>query len=151
MISLDQPLGVANPTSHFAQTVRQRISAIPERVGQPERDLTGFSVARILTTFQFKRLEYFPEGLSDPAFDMLIDLFLHDSLNWRVGSSQGSGLHLPKGQALVPGIDELLEAGFVALIPADDLQAGQLMTLSRSGRARLNIFFDYMAEYISAM
>jgi hypothetical protein len=155
MTSLEQATNLANAAPLFVQTLRQRFAAIPERIDQAERELTGFSVARIFTTFQVKRSEYFPGGVSDTAFDMLVDLFLYDCLNWRVGSSQEGGMRLAEGQARAAGIDELLEAGFVILTPGDmatsGAKSGQLIALSTSGRARLNIFFDYMAEYISAM
>jgi hypothetical protein len=155
MTSLEQATNLANAAPLFVQTLRQRFAAIPERIDQAERELTGFSVARIFTTFQIKRSEYFPGGVSDAAFDMLVDLFLYDCLNWRVGSSQEGGMRLAEGQARAAGIDELLEAGFVTLTSEDatksNAKLGQFIALSTSGRARLNIFFDYMAEYISAM
>lgn len=142
----------AGAPPRFSQQVRQRISAIPERIAQPERALTGFSIARIYTTFQLKRGEYFPEGLSDAAFDMLMDLFLYDSLNRRVGSSSEGGLRIEHGQGWPAGVCELVETGFVALTPGEGSDGtGSVLNLSRSGRARLNIFFDYMANYISAI
>jgi hypothetical protein len=149
----------APPATPFTRKVRQRISAIPERVAEGdaggERSLDGFSIARIYTTFQFKRDEYFPDGLSDAAFEILIDLFLVEWLNRRVGSARASGMRLAGMGDLPPGVTDLVALGLVRVAPAEaDAAPGEppaTLSLSRAGRARLNVFFDYMASYIAAI
>jgi hypothetical protein len=147
----------SSPSSPFTRKVRQRISAIPERLVDqdtgPERSFDGFSVARIYTTFQFKRDEFFPDGLSDAAFEILIDLFLVEWLNRRVGSEQSVGMRIASPTELPAGATDLIAQGFATVTPADPTapEPAATLNLSRAGRARLNVFFDYMANYISAI
>jgi hypothetical protein len=145
------------PAGPFSHKVRLRISAIPERMSEAEtsadRSLDGFSIARIYTTFQLKRGEYFPDGLSNAAFEILIDLFLFEWLNRRVGSAKAAGIRLASRDDMPPGAADLIAQGFASVTPADRDRPDAVPTLhlSRAGRARLNVFFDYMANYISAI
>lgn len=145
-------------TRQFSRKVRQRISGIPERLTPKEeaeaRRLNGFSIARIYTTFQLKRDEYFPPELGEAAFDILIDLFLYEWLNRRVGSAQGGGMRLASDGAGPPaGVTALVDAGLAIVTQSGGPteEPVRVINLSRSGRARLNVFFDYMANYISAV
>jgi hypothetical protein len=159
MNSPDRSAGTAGglPAGPFRHKLRQRISGIPERMIAPqdgaERSLDGFSIARIYTTFQLKRDEYFPDGLSDAAFEILIDLFLFEWLNRRVGSAQAAGIRIADPDDPPAGSNDLIAQGLAQINPADpdrpDTQP--TLNLSRAGRARLNVFFDYMASYISAI
>ena len=160
MTSHDKGLGASSgqgPALHFLDTIRQQIAKIPQ-FGNGEDaaifnrpDLDYFSAARIYITFKVKLAEHFPERIPSETFDFLVDLMVHEWLSRRVGAERPAEFGVPRSAALTPRIQHALALGFVHLEADPDDEDLRLITLTRSARARLNVFFDYMASYISVL
>jgi hypothetical protein len=130
-------------------SIRDSIHAAGMEAAKRESDC--FSMARIYATFQLKRDAYFPPELGGPAFDMLVDVYLCDWLNRRARAQQASGLRLDSTHGLPPGALPLVEAGLAVITWAETPEKGATLNLTRAGRARLNLYFEHMASYISAI
>jgi hypothetical protein len=141
----------------FLEAIRQQVARHPQ--GNPEDDgrvfgrgeMDYFSAARIFVTFKVKLAEHFPEGIPSETFDFLVDLMVHEWLSRRVGSERPGEFGVPRSAALTPRIQHALRLGFITMVPDPDSGTQGIITLTRSGRARLNVFFDYMASYISVL
>ncbi len=141
----------------FLDTIRAQIAKLPQ-FGTSEdgaylhrHDLDYFSAARIYITFKVKLAEHFPEPIPSDTFDFLVDLMVHEWLSRRVGSIHPAELGVPRPLALAPRIQHALTLGLVEVEPDPDRDDMQIVTLTRSARARLNVFFDYMASYVSIL
>ena len=140
-----------------SRNARRRAATGPGRSGNREtieespRRLDGFAVARICSAFQLQRADHFPAGMDEPAFAMLVDLFLSEWLGQRAGAVQCCGMHLDGAAQASSGIYKLADAGLVAVTPPDEPAGAATITLSEAGRARLNSYFDRMASYIAAI
>jgi hypothetical protein len=137
--------------------IRQQISRIPQN-GEAEdgiafhrTDIDYFSAARIFVTFKVKLAEHFPEGVPSDTFDFLVDLLVHEWLSRRVGADRAGELGMARAAALSPRIQHAAALGFITIEPDPDSTDMRIVALTRSGRARLNVFFDYMASYISVL
>ncbi|WP_041392076.1 hypothetical protein [Sphingobium sp. SYK-6] len=144
-----------NASLPFLESIRQQVAQIPAgshtEDGLLRTGIDFFSAARIFVTFKVKLAEHFPEAMPDETFDFLVDLMVHEWLSRRIGAQRPAELGLSRSASLSPRIQHALALGLIALEmdpAADDLR---IVTLTRSARARLNVFFDYMASYISAL
>ena len=141
----------------FLDSIRQQIAKIPQSGrGEegPIRNLPGidyFSAARIYITFKVKLAEHFPEQIPSETFDFLVDLTIHEWMNRRVGSQHPADYGVPCAAALSPRIQHALTLGFITVDPDPDDDDLRIVALTRGARARLNVFFDYMASYISVL
>jgi hypothetical protein len=159
MTSRDTKLGDSaqqGPAAPFLDTIRQQIAKIPhmgfERRTEFDRsDLDYFSAARIYITFKVKLAEHFPERIPSETFDFLVDIMVHEWLSRRVGADRPAEFGMSRSAVLTPRIQHARTLGFVAIEPDPDNEELCLITLTRSARARLNVFFDYMASYISVL
>ena len=113
--------------------------------------LDGFSVARIYATFHLRRGDYFPAGLDDRAFEMLVDLYLYDWLNRRVDDPEPAGIRLDGPADQDPGVEALIGCGLASVTRSAGPEASATLSLSRNGRARLDDYFEHMAGYIAAI
>ena len=125
--------------------------AIRETGEEMARKLDGFAVARICSAFQLKRSAHFPAEMDDAAFSILVDLFLYEWLNQRAGASPDCGMRIEGAAQAARDFHPLVETGLVAVTPCDRQGSAAIITLSRAGRARLDSYFDTMANYISAV
>lgn len=126
---------------------------MPERAGphlpREARPINGFSVARIYSNFQLARAEHFPEGLSEAAFELLVDLYQYDWLNRWAGAPQDTGMALA-GTDVSGGAVELVEANLIVMEqPLPDAGAAPTIRLTPSARIRVSTYLDTMASYIS--
>lgn len=141
----------------FLDAIRAQIAKIPQFGTNGEgdflnrHDIDYFSAARIYITFKVKLAEHFPEPIPSETFDFLVDLMVHEWLSRRVGSIHPAELGVPRPLALAPRIQHALTLGLVMVEPDPDRDDMQIVTLTRSARARLNVFFDYMASYVSVL
>lgn len=144
-------------TLPFLESIRQQIARIPQGNFAEDGpifthgDVDYFSAARIYVTFKVKLAEHFPEEIPSATFDFLVDLMVHEWLSRRVGAERPAEFGLPRAAALSPRIQHALTMGFITLTPDPDSDRLTIVTLTRSARARLNVFFDYMASYISVL
>ncbi len=123
----------------------------PPQAGAARPALDRFSVARIYAAFQLRRGDHFPAEVDQPAFDMLVDLFLYDWLNRRVGVRHASGMRLESAGELPPSVLALVEAGLAVATRSAAPDEAVTISLSRAGQAHLDSFFDHMASYIMAI
>ncbi len=160
MTSHDKSLGASTgqgPALPFLDSIRQQIAKIPQLgVGEDAAiftrpDLDYFSAARIYITFKVKLAEHFPERIPSETFDFLVDLIVHEWLSRRVGAERPAEFGVPRSAILTPRIQHALALGFIHLEADPGDEDLRLVTLTRSARARLNVFFDYMASYISVL
>ncbi len=156
MTSRDTTSGSGRPLP-FLDAIRQQIAKIPQ-LGYTEDgvvfsrgDLDYFSAARIYITFKVKLAEHFPENIPSETFDFLVDLIVHEWLSRRVGSNRPAELGVPRAVSCAPRIQHALLLDLVTVEPDPDSDDVQIVTLTRAARARLNVFFDYMASYISVL
>jgi len=139
------------------QSIRQRIAQLPERInaareapgGRPLLD--GFSAMRIYTTFRIALAEHFPEDLGDQGFDLLVDILIYEWLGRRIGTQPNAPFGIGRQAADTPRIKAVRDAGLILLEPDPDQENILTVRLTSGARARLNLFFDYMARYISAL
>jgi len=141
----------------FLDSLRQQVARMPH-VGQGEDafalqrgEIDYFSAARIFVTFKVKLAEHFPEGIPSETFDFLVDLIIHEWLSRRVGAERPADLGVSRAAALSPRIRHAQTLGFILVEPDPDKEDQRIISLTRSARARLNVFFDYMASYISVL
>ncbi|MBN8831121.1 MAG: hypothetical protein J0G94_10990 [Sphingomonadales bacterium] len=140
----------------FVDSIRQQIAKIPHMGFESgaafnRPDLDYFSAARIYITFRVKLAEHFPERIPSETFDFLLDIMVHEWLSRRVGADHPAEFGVSRSAALSPRIRHALTLGFIAIEPDPDNEELCLITLTRSARARLNAFFDYMASYIAVL
>lgn len=148
----------AAPALPFLESIRQQIAKIPH-MGYGEdgpiydhgNGIDYFSAARIYVTFKVKLAEHFPERIPSDTFDFLVDLMVHEWLSRRVGAGRPADFGVPRSATLTPRIQHALALGFITLESDPDDESLRIITLTRSARARLNVFFDYMASYISVL
>ncbi|MBN8820014.1 MAG: hypothetical protein J0I80_14975 [Sphingomonas sp.] len=160
MTSRDERVGQAaaqTPPLPFLESIRRQIARIPhggygEDAGVfPPGNLDHFSAARIFVTFKVKLAEHFPEGIPADTFDFLVDLMIHEWLSRRVGSERPAEFGVHRAASLTPRIQQALTLDLVHIEPDPDNEDQRIISLTRSARARLNVFFDYMASYISVL
>ncbi|MBT2187564.1 hypothetical protein [Sphingobium nicotianae] len=160
MTSRDTKLGsitAQGPTLPFLDSIRQQIAKIPQFSHGEDGavfnrpDLDYFSAARIYITFKVKLAEHFPERIPSETFDFLVDLMVHEWLSRRVGAERPAEFGVPRSAVLTPRIQHAIALGFIHLEADLHDEDMRLITLTRSARARLNVFFDYMASYISVL
>jgi hypothetical protein len=156
MTSRDTNAGSGKPLP-FLDAIRQQMAKIPhtghteEGAAFSRSDLDYFSAARIYVTFKVKLAEHFPESIPSETFDFLVDLIVHEWLSRRVGSHRPAELGVPRAASRTPRIQQAVSLGLITVEPDPDSDDLQIVTLTRSARARLNVFFDYMASYISVL
>lgn len=156
MPSRDFDLSEGHPLP-FLDSIRQQIARIPHS-GQGDAgpifnrgDFDHFTAARIYVTFKVKLAEHFPENIPAETFDFLVDLMIHEWLSRRVGSDRPAEFGVPQATSLSPRIQHALRLGLITLEPDADSGEACVVSLTRSARARLNVFFDYMASYVSVI
>ncbi len=141
----------------FLASIRQQIARLPQ-TGQGEEgplftrgDVDFFSAARIYVTFKVKLAEHFPEPIPAETFDFLVDLMIHEWLSRRVGADRPTEFAVPRSAVLSPRLQTAVANGFIHIDADADSGDTCVVTLTRNTRARLNVFFDYMASYISVL
>lgn len=152
--NLHKVTGSATP---FLDSIRQQIAKIPhaghgeEMLSLHRGEIDYFSAARIYVTFKVKLAEHFPENIPSETFDFLVDLMIHEWLSRRVGSEHPAEFGVARSAALSPRIQHARTLGFITIEPDPDREELCIICLTRSARARLNVFFDYMASYITVL
>lgn len=134
-------------------TVQGPRRALAERqtpsTGRSGATLNSFSVARLYSTFQLKQAEIFPEALGEGAFEILVDLFQYEWLNRRIDTPMEGGMRFTDGAGLPTGIAGLAAAHLITVTQGEGADTAPIIRLSPLGRARLTLFFDSIADYIS--
>ena len=148
--------GGADTSLPFLESIRRQIAKIPLTghtggAAWSRSDIDYFSAARIYITFKVKLAEHFPEQIPSDTFDFLVDLMIHEWMNRRVGSGRPADYGVSRSAALSPRIQHAQTLGFIAIDTDPDDADLRILSLTRSARARLNVFFDYMASYISVL
>ncbi|MGF7168412.1 hypothetical protein FHS91_000067 [Sphingobium xanthum] len=158
MTSRDTRLGdKTDPPIPFLDSIRAQIARIPH-AGHEDNPLAFsrgeidyFSAARIFVTFKVKLAEHFPEPIPSETFDFLVDLMIHEWLSRRMGTERPADFGVSRSASLSPRIQHARTLGFVTIEPDAENEDLRTIALTRSARARLNVFFDYMASYITVL
>lgn len=147
----------ANIVLPFLESIRHQIAKLPQSGQEEDRaiwrrhDIDYFSAARTYITYKVKLAEHFPEPIPTETFDFLVDLMIHEWLSRRVGSDRPADYGVSHSAALSPRIQHALTLGLITIEVDPDDQDRRILALTRHARGRLNVFFDFMADYISAL
>jgi hypothetical protein len=158
MTSRDTRLGPKTDSPiPFLDSIRAQIARIPHAgheavpLGFSRGEIDYFSAARIFVTFKVKLAEHFPEPIPSETFDFLVDLMIHEWLSRRMGTERPADFGVSRSASLSPRIQHARTLGFVTIEPDAENEDLRTIALTRSARARLNVFFDYMASYITVL
>lgn len=152
------PVPARGAAAPLSEAIRRRIAQLPGRLhavaghpGPPPPMLDVFSAARIYTTFRVTLAEHFPEDLGEQGFDLLVDILIYEWLGDRLGAAPDTPFGIGRHAAASPRIRPVRDAGLITLeadAARDDIL---IVRLTDRTRARLHLFFDHMARYVSAL